>query len=245
MIGLLIRHSVTAGVAVIGLIAPDAGIRGGGDVVLVVVLGWSTYRMVSRSNAPMLIAVDVALAVIVALAIPLLTDDPRFYLTNSVPQAIAGTAVIRVAVSLPARCSLPLAVAIALGYAVGTSAVTGWTRVGSVLAVYYFALQWTTAASIRLMLLRVATVVDAAREDREVAEAAREVDDAVRTFDREQLALLHDTVASTLLMVGQGVSLPAERLAAQARRDMDVLSDGPWLGVETGRQDGPPSGLGG
>jgi hypothetical protein len=43
-------------------------------------------------------------------------------------------------------------------------------------------------------------------------------DEEVRAFDREQLALLHDTVASTLLMVGRGVSLPAGRLAAQAYR---------------------------
>lgn len=228
MIGLLMRHSITTGVAVIGLIAPDSGIRLGGYVLLAAVLCWSIYRLMTRSHASMLIVADVAVALAVALAIPVLTEDPRFYLTNSVPQAIAGTAVISVAVSLPARWTLPLAATIATGYAVGTSSVTGWAQVGSVLAVYYFALQWTTAASIRLMLLRVATVVDAAREHREVAEAARDVDEAVRVFDREQLALLHDTVASTLLMVGQGVSLPAERLAAQARRDMDLLSDGPW-----------------
>jgi hypothetical protein len=97
----------------------------------------------TRSHASMSIGVDVAVVVVVvvvALAIPLLTDDPRFYLTNSVPQAIAGTPVINVAVSLPARWSLPLAGSIAIGYAVGTSTLTGWAKVGSVMAEYYFSL---------------------------------------------------------------------------------------------------------
>jgi hypothetical protein len=78
------------------------------------------------------------------------------------------------------------------------------------------------------MLLRVAAAVDRARERRQAAELNHEVDDAVRAFEREQLALLHDTAASTLLMVGQGARLPPQRLAAQARRDLDLLHDGPW-----------------
>jgi len=70
---------------------------------------------------------------------------------------------------------------IAGSYAVGVAAVSGWDRVTSVQAVYYFALQWVTASMIRLMVLRVAAVVDGARES---AELGRQVQSAVHDFER-------------------------------------------------------------
>jgi hypothetical protein len=81
---------------------------------------------------------------------------------------------------------------------------------------------------IRMMVLRVAAAVDQSRAERQAVELNRRVSDAVRNFEREQLALLHDTAASTLMMVGQGTPLPRKRLAAQARRDLELLSERPW-----------------
>jgi hypothetical protein len=78
---------------------------------------------------------------------------------------------------------------------------------------------------IRLAELRVASAVDSARAQRQGAEVAQRVAAAVREYDREQLRLLHDTVASTLLLVGQGSPIPPSRLAQQARRDLHVLGD--------------------
>ena len=210
------------------MLQPGPGMHRPGRALLLTVLGWSIYRLATRSPSRIFTVLDVAVIVAVASAIPLLTTDPAFYLTNSAPQAIAGTAVISIAVSLPPRWSLPLTATIAAAYAWGTSVLIGWRNVEPVLAVYYFALQWLTSALIRAMVRRVAAVADSAREAREVAEAARDVEEAVRLFDREQLGLLHDTVASTLLIVGQGVTVPAHRLAAQARRDLGVLRQGPW-----------------
>jgi len=82
------------------------------------------------------------------------------------------------------------------------------------------------------MVLRVADSVDMARADRVSAELRQEVAAAVRAYDREQLRLLHDTVASTLMMVGDGTSLSPERLAAQARRDPAVFSSTSWAPQE-------------
>ncbi|MGE2716259.1 sensor histidine kinase [Mycolicibacterium litorale] len=232
-VGLLMRHCVNIGVALIALAEPGSGATAAGRVVLAGVLGWSLFRVATRSHGRATMTVDLGVTLAVCLAIPHLTQDPAFHLTNSAPQAIAGTAVVSFAVSLPAALTAPMTIAIAVAYAAGTAQVSGWGQVGSVLAVYYFALQWGTAAVIRGMLLRAATAVDRARRARETAETAREVEEAVRTFEREQLALLHDTAASTLLIVGQGTDLPPERLAAQARRDLELLSDGPWRGGST------------
>jgi signal transduction histidine kinase len=227
-VGLLMRHSVNAGVAVIALAEPASGVAPVGRWLLIGVLLWSLLRVMTRSQAYAVTAIDFGLTLAVCAGIPLLVADPGFYLTNSAPQAIAGTAVVSFAVSLPASVTLPMTIAVAATYAAGTAEVVGPEQVWSVLAVYYFALQWVTASLIRAMLLHVAGTVDRARRAREAAQLAREVDEAVRAFEREQLALLHDTAASTLLMVGQGADLPPERLAAQARRDLDVLREGPW-----------------
>jgi len=45
----------------------------------------------------------------------------------------------------------------------------------------------------------------------------------VRNYRDEQRALLHDTVASTLLLVGNGTPIPTDRLAAQAGNALDIL----------------------
>ncbi len=227
-VGLLMRHCVNVIVSAVALCDNRADLQSGGRWLLITVLSWSLYRLWTRSRSVAPAAVDLALTLAVCAALPLLTADPAFYLTNSAPQAIAGTAVVSVAVSFPIRVSLPVCVAIAVSYAYGAAGVIGWERTGSVMAVYFFAVQWSVSALIRNMLLRVASAVDRAREIRVAAELGSRVDRAVMDFEREQLALLHDTAASTLLMVGQGAPLPAKRIAQQARRDLQLLRGGAW-----------------
>lgn len=45
----------------------------------------------------------------------------------------------------------------------------------------------------------------------------------MRTYDREQLAILHDTAASTLLIIADGAPLNPDQLAQRARRDLAAL----------------------
>ncbi|TRW86200.1 ATP-binding protein [Mycolicibacterium sp. 018/SC-01/001] len=232
-IGLLMRHCINAGASMIALADPKSGMTLAGQCLVAALLGWSLYRLATQSHGPVVTAVDVASTIAICFGIPLLVHDPLFQLSNSAPQAIAGTAVISFAVSLPALLTFAITLVIAGAYAVGAAEVVGWGEVGSIRAVYYFALQWTTASLIRFMLLRVAAAVDQARRARESAETARAVEEGVRVFAREQMALLHDTAASTLLIVGQGVDLPANRLADQARRDLDILERGPWCSTST------------
>lgn len=227
-IGLLMRHSVTVGVAGVTLLSEHSRLPTTGNLLLTAIGAWSVYRLATRSDGRAALRFDVAATIAVCAAIPVLVvDGPRFFLSNSAPQAIAGTAVISVAFAAPMRLSVPATIAIAIAYACGSATLLGWSGVVSVPAIYYFVLQWLTSGAIRLTLRRVAAAVDVAREGREAAEARQRIEVAVRDFDREQLALLHDTVASTLLMVGQGVHLPPSQLASQARRDLDVLGAAP------------------
>lgn len=87
----------------------------------------------------------------------------------------------------------------------------------------------------------------AARADRMADEAARArarslVAAAVRAEERELANSLHDTAATTLLMVGIGqVRSDAGWLAAQARRDLDSLRTGSaWAPTYPGPADPPP-----
>jgi signal transduction histidine kinase len=184
---------------------------------------WSVYRLATRSRARAFEFADFGQTLATCAGIPLLVSDPHFYTSNNAPVAIAGTAVISFSISLPAKLSLPMTLGISAAYANGAAAVTGWPHVVEIFNLYYFAFQWATATSIRSWILRVAVAVDTARTDRHAAELAEHLATAVADYDREQLRLLHDTVASTLLMIAHDDALPADRLAAQAHRDLTVL----------------------
>lgn len=227
--GLLMRNSVNLVVSMVTLADPATLARPAGKWLMAILAVWSLYRILTRSRAARVLAVDYGLVVVVCLAIPVLVGDQHFYSFNTAPQAIAGTAVVSASVAVSPYASLPMTLGVAAAYAWASSQVVGVENLGAVAALYYFALQWLTAALIRMMLLRVAAAVDRARNARYAAELDRQVHDAVRDYEREQLALLHDTAASTLLMVGQGARLPAQRLADQAGRDLDLLDEGPWV----------------
>ncbi len=232
-VGLMMRNTVNLVVSVVALIDPGSGARPVGKLLLVALGLWSLYRIATRSHRAAFVTTDYLAVLTVCVAIPLLVSDPQFFTYNTAPQAIAGTAVISFAVVLPAGVSLVMTLGVAAAYAAGVAGVSGWGHVVDVAALYYFALQWTTAGLIRLMLLRVAAAVDRVGGDREAAVVNQRVTEAVRDYEREQLALLHDTAASTLLMVGQGAPLPPRRLAAQARRDLKLLHEGPWSAPPT------------
>lgn len=224
-IGLVMRHTANLLVAVVVLTDPHSGAHLAGRVLCGALGLWAIYRLLTRSGAARPTILDVAFTVAVCLAIPSLVADPGFYLSNSAPIAVAGTAVIGFTVGLPIRFSVIVTVLIAVSYAAGAAAVIGWAQIPNVFNLYYFGLQWGTCALIRLAELRVATAVDATRAQRQHADLTQRVSEAVRDYDREQLSLLHDTVASTLLLVGQGSPLPSNELAAQARRDLDLLAE--------------------
>ncbi|CAN5329118.1 hypothetical protein BH11ACT7_BH11ACT7_37820 [soil metagenome] len=228
-VGLLMRNTVNVIVAVTTLLDPLSVAAPLGRWLLVGLAGWSAWRLATRSHRLLYTGIDFLFTLAVCAAMPILLQDPLFHSYNTAPQAVAGTAVVSFSVSLPARVSLPIAATIAAAYALGGATISGWENLGDITALYYFALQWGTAALIRSMLHRVAAEVDRVRGERQAAELNQQVTEAIRAYEREQLALLHDTAASTLLMVGQGATMEPSRLAAQANRDLDLLHEGPWV----------------
>lgn len=226
-VALLMRHGAVVIVAVVMLADPADTAAPQGKLLLLGLGLWSGYRLLTRSYSAAVTAADYIATVAVCLAIPLLVSTPDFYRSNSAPVAIVGTAVVTYGISLPSAVSGAMTGLLAAAYAIGAARVTGWDHVDEIFNLYYFGLQWAASTVMRYLVVRVTRAVDTARRDRISAEVAEEVGAAVREYDREQTRLLHDTVASTLLLVGQGTPIPADRLAAQAARDLDVLGDGP------------------
>ncbi len=224
-ITLFMRHGANLLVCAVVFAIPPVPDNGIGRVYAAALGAWAAYRLATRATSSSLLAVDYVATLAACLATPALVSGAHFYLSNSAPVAIAGTAVISFTIATPQRPSLALTVGIAAAFAAGASMVVGWNHVGDIFNLYYFALQWVTAALIRAMVLRVADSVDTARADRVATELQQQVRAAVREYDREQMRLLHDTVASTLLTVGDGTSLAPQRIAAWAQRDLHVFDD--------------------
>ena len=222
-VAIVFRHGVNAVVSTVVWVDPCLSQHWAGRILAVVLGCWALYRLLTRSSSALLCGIDYCLTLAVCVALPSLVCGTDFYLSNSAPVAIAGTAVISFAVSLPARVSFAMTVGIATVFAWAAAEVIGWPHLVAVFNLYYFAAQWIVSAAIRVMVLRVADVVDESRSRRAAADIDQQVLCAVREYDREQLRLLHDTVASTLMMIGAGVPIPRDRLAARARRDLELI----------------------
>ncbi|MHA7666784.1 sensor histidine kinase [Mycolicibacterium sp. HS_4_1] len=220
-LSVILRHGGSLVVFVV-MLATSALPAPVGVAYAAVSVAWSGYRLLTRSTAPRFLAVDYVIIVAACLVLPALTSD--VHVATLGPLTIAGTAVGSFT-GLNPRISIALTAGVATAYATGAAAVVGWSHIGDNFGVYYFAGLWAMSMVIRALILRVTDSVDAVRADRLAAELQHEVDTAVREYDREQLRLLHDTVACTLLMVSTGTPLSPERLSAQARRDLRVFTD--------------------
>lgn len=116
-----------------------------------------------------------------------------------------------------------LAAVVTIGGLLGTSVVLGAD--GDILRVQAWALMAAGLSRAAWMLVvRAARRADALASQAEEARRASEVEAAVRADQRELANALHDTAATTLLMVGTGqVPAGARWLAPQARRDLERL----------------------
>lgn len=220
-LSLILRHGGSLVVYLV-MLGTSSAAGPGGVAFGVVAGGWSAFRLLNRSTTPRYTAVDYIVIVTACVAIPELVSEG--HLAALGPLAIAGTAIGSFT-GLSPRVNVALTAGVAAAYAIGAASVVGWSHVADNFGVYYFAGLWAMSMVIRALILRLTDSVDAARTDRLAAELQHEVDAAVREYDREQLRLLHDTVASTLLMVSAGTSLSPGRVAVQARRDLLVFTD--------------------
>ncbi|MCX8557427.1 ATP-binding protein [Mycolicibacterium mucogenicum] len=222
-ISVFLRHGGALVVyAVVLVSAPRISVAG---IVFAGLAGaWSLYRLLTRSATPRIIAIDYTVTLAACLVLPVAAADDQVCPSTCAPIAIAGTAIASFTVFEP-LLNTAMAAGVVTAVAAGAAAVDGVRDPGQWVNVYYFALLWVASTLIRILTVRVAEKVDVTRAERLAVELRQKVNAAVRDYDREQMRLLHDTVASTLLMVGTGTALSPERVAAQARRDLRVFTD--------------------
>lgn len=184
---------------------------------------WAIYRLVTRSRSAIAITGDVAWVVVIGAAIPILATAIELSTEVNVPQAIVAVSIASLGVQLSVPWSMA-ALAIGLSaFTWGTTMLVGWDS--GVLGTDLSAIAggWFAGVLLRLTIGRVARTADQAHQDRLVTEVTNGVAEARRNSDREQLALLHDTAAATLMLVANTTHVPAARLAVLASRDLAVL----------------------
>ena len=188
---------------------------------------WAVYRLVTRSRSVIAITGDVGWMVLIATSIPTLATADELSTMVSVPQAVVGVTIATLGVQLPVRWSTAVSAVGIFAYGWGASAVIGWSGALAFHGLYPMVVGWILAMLLGLAIERVARTADQAHQDRLAADVADGIARVRRNFDREQLALLHDTAAATLLLVAETPHVPTERVAAQASRDLMVLQTRP------------------
>ena len=225
---LQMRHCTNLLAAILTLADPVSTAKPPGKWLVAALGCWAIYRLATRSHGNIFSAIDFASTLAICAAIPLLTTDSELVQYWIAPEAIAATAVVSFAASVPVRVSLPMTALIVVTYAAGAAYVVGWASTLAMVSLRYFVIQAAVSVLARVAMLRVAAKIDRAYDSRrQAAELRSRVAEAVRSYEREQFALLHDTAASTLLMVGNGTPIPPDRLAVQARRDLAALNSRP------------------
>jgi hypothetical protein len=226
----VVRQCASLIVAIVAMLEP--AVPGATHTVLVTGLAaWAIYRLITRSLSTIAITGDVAWVVVIGGAIPILATAPGLSTEVSVPQAIVAVSIATLGVQLSVRWSMAALAVGACAFTWGTTMLAGWDS--GVLATDLTAIAggWFVAVLFRLTIGRVARTADQAHQDRLGTEVANGIAAARRNCDREQLALLHDTAAATLLLVGHTARVPAARVAALASRDLAVLQALPIHGT--------------
>lgn len=224
----MLLNSVTLVASISALLLPNTPESNIGLVAIALLVCWSGYRLITRSRAMRFQIIDFCYVLAVSAAVPVFGTDTQLLYTNSVPQVIAGVAVITCAVAHPPKVSLPAALAITAAYAAGCAQVVGWGQIVHIPMVYYMlAVEWGIATALMLTARTVARRVDQARADNRDAALRDAIAAAVRDHELEHMALVHDTAASTLHLVGEGAEVTPERIAAQASRDLALLAGEP------------------
>lgn len=233
-LAVILLNSVTLVASISALLLPNTPESNVGLIALALLVCWSVYRLATRSRSPTFQLLDFCYVLMVSVSVPVFGTDPQLLYTNSVPQVIAGVAVVTTAIAQPPRVSLLATLTITAAYTVGSAQVVGWDRVPQIPMLYYmFAVEWAITTVLVMTARNVARRVDQARADNHDAALRDAIAAAVRDHELEHMALVHDTAASTLHLVGEGAEVSPERIAAQASRDLALLAGDPvGLGAE-------------
>ncbi len=224
-LAVVFRHVICLLIGVMWLVAPPRPVPT--LIATVLLMLWSVIRLRGRDTGPAWAGVDL-LVVVAYLAVPASAATSASAIGGSTQVKVAAAVVISFGIEQRARWSVgSLAVVLAALFAgFRNVADLDLGRFLGMFAVLYLAVLWALAVAARQMVLRAAEGVDASLEALRRTRLWAAVTGARRRYEREQLALMHDTAASTLLLVGTGVEIGAAQLAAQARRDLAILEAG-------------------
>jgi hypothetical protein len=117
-------------------------------------------------------------------------------------------------------------VVIDCAFAAGVFIATAPSTSGAYIMICWLPVEAALSRLVWLLVLRGGRAADDAIEHAEGARRSAAVAEAARAAEREYMATLHDTAASTFLMVGLGeVNMAESWLRAQAQRDLQVFDD--------------------
>ncbi|GAB91041.1 sensor histidine kinase [Gordonia rhizosphera] len=221
-IGLLLLHFVCIAVAAFTFIEPAVPARG--LVMSSLMALWSAFRLASRRLGVRWAVADVTVVAIYLLQTPWLVSDTPFITDVSPMLGVSSTAIIAFGIAHPTRWSALAALVTAGAWAIGTLRVPGAADPWTVYSFDFLAVDWLLVAMFRRVVLRAATLTDGMLIASADDEVSRSVAIARHRLARRHCAIMHDTAASTLLMVGQGATTNPDVLARQVDRDLATIN---------------------
>ncbi|BCL13535.1 sensor histidine kinase [Micromonospora sagamiensis] len=209
-------------------------------VAVVVLTGWSLWftRSGIRSGlTPGLIGADVALTVVTCLLLPYLVATEVLPGEVSWVAILASTTVIVAQLASRPRWAVPAGLLVAGAYALG--AHRAGNDAEAVAHATTLVVQTASATALAVVLRRSSRRADAAFTERQRVLREAVIARTAREAERRQNRDLHDTVLSTLTMVGLGaVRSGSPLLRERAAADLRTLAA---AGTPAEREVVPPS----
>jgi len=207
--------------------------------ICLIVIGWSVLRLTQRRQptTSMMLCADLAVACFAGLTTSFTTTATSALNLAGLGVNVANPASLTFAWQPRRRVAALLCCTVIGCYLIGSSLVDGIGPPWTTSAFYLLLIQAAVSRALVEILMPAARAADRAAAGRLRAGVELEVATARRAAEREHWAILHDTAASTLLMVGEGVPATAnDRIRRQATRDLTTLGQ---LGrePETGATD--------
>ena len=222
----LTRGVIAAGCLVLGLIVVPGPPFGAAVWAMLALLAWNigyTARQFHASS-PRLVACDVALLSLAALGQQWMVPGPASADGTGWVLAVVTITVMTVQWHTGTWTGAAAMVLLVGAYVAGAWLAVGVTETHRLTLVFWALWAGMLSRGCHRLLLSAGRRSDVLLTEREQQRRAQAVTAARRADERDQQALLHDTVAATLLMVGLG-TVPGPRcwLAEQASRDLLVM----------------------
>lgn len=193
------------------------------------VLVWAVVRLTNRRRAagPVTIAVDLVVGCLVGATAPLTTPLPDLTVMRGFAVNVVNPISLTLAWYRRRGLAIGLSLTVLACYLTSLAIATG-TPVWALAATYVLPLQTLLSWTLVGAFLPAARSADAEAARRVATAIELEVAAARRVAEREHWAVMHDTAAATLLMVGDGVPAAATaRIRRQAARDLITLGGYP------------------